>query len=78
MLTDEDEKEQRLWHRHRCPNCFYFNTESGYCNGLKVKYYKAHEPNRYKRCKEYKDKYKIRETAAKHMSKIREKLTNNN
>lgn len=75
MLSEEDEIEQRLWHRFRCPNCYYFNTESGYCIGLKIKYYKVYEPNRYKRCKGYKDKYKIREIANTHMAEIRKKLS---
>lgn len=75
MLTEEDEKEERLWHRHRCPNCFYFNTVSGYCIGCSIKYYKPHEPDRYKRCKYYKDKYKIREKANKHLEIIKENLS---
>ena len=77
MLTEEDEKEDRLWHRHRCPNCIHFATSTGYCSGLKIKYYKVHEPNRYKRCEGYIDKYKARNIGATNMAKIREKLADN-
>ncbi len=77
MLTEEDEKEDRVWHRHRCPNCVHFTTSTGYCNGLKIKYYKVHEPNRYKRCEGYIDKYKARNIGATNMAKIREKLADN-
>ncbi len=77
MLTEEDEKEDRLWHRHRCPNCIHFATSTGYCSGLKIKYYKVHEPNRYKRCEGYVDKYKARDKGATYMAKIREKLADN-
>lgn len=74
MLTEKDKEELKTFGRIRCPNCFYFNRGTGYCNQGDVKHYKVCEPERYKKCENYKDRDIVSRSAVEHLKKIREIL----
>jgi hypothetical protein len=54
-LSEEDKKEQELFGRIKCINCSFYN-KNGICLKTLVRFYTVPTPERYRRCKEYKQK----------------------
>ena len=76
MLTEEEEKEQRLYGRIKCVNCFHFDKETKYCREGSIRCYRPPTPDKYHRCENYRDRAAAKKKASEEFAKIKEMLSN--
>jgi hypothetical protein len=74
MLSEEDEKEQRLYNRIKCTNCYYFDKETHYCREGSIRYYRPPTPEVYHRCEFYREREAVKKIAQEGISEIKKIL----
>ena len=76
MLSEEDEKEQRVFHRIKCVNCYFFDKETKYCREGSIRSYRPPTPDKYHRCENYREREATKKTTQDGIAKIKEMLAN--